>query len=101
MCPTSYQTAPPRDWKTEFNTRPRARSSEPCALQGIEETPARLVADQARRANLLARGVEEDRPGWAEQAESLEQLAVLGAVGGDVGLEQERPRELLLHRRVG
>src|SRR6476620_5247412 len=101
MSPTSYQTAPPRDWKAYFNTPRRSRRSEPCLAQGLDEAAAVLVADQAGGANLLAAGVEEDRPRRAEQAEPLQQRAVIGVVRRDVGLQQQRAGELLLHRGLG
>src|SRR5664279_2449407 len=83
-----------------YHAARRCDRSEPCACEGIEEAAAVLVADEARGTHLLAARVEEDRAGRAEQAEAPQELAVQVVVGGDIGLQEQRAGELLLHRQV-
>src|SRR5687768_3091931 len=98
MSPTSYQTAPPRDWRPKFTTDAR---SKPRLGQGLEEARGVLEAHEPGGDDLLAAGIEEDRAGRAEQAETPQELTIVVVVRGDVGLQQQRAGELLLHLRVG
>jgi hypothetical protein len=74
----------------------RARPRGPA----LQEAFGVLVADHAQTLQFAPLRVEENDAGRAEQVEALEQRLVLGAVAGDVGLQQQHAVQLRLDARI-
>src|SRR5262245_21906359 len=98
----------PASWKAWWpSSAPAPTASSPTSRsrplrrfrerKGLEEALGGLVADHAQARDLAALRIEEDDSGRPEKRKALEQRFVLGAVCGDVDLEQEHLVELGAH----
>src|SRR3989304_5565916 len=96
----SRSLPPPRRAPPRRRTARRCAPSSPEAQRLVEhrqEAVGGLEADHAQPLDFAAFAIEENDARRAEQAEALEQRSVLGAVGGDVGLQQRHLAEAGLH----